>query len=373
MSEMLKSLKKALSEIIKNSSQVFIVGHNEPDFDSISSAIGLRTICQLFGRKSYIIVNDNEANLEPGVRKIINENHEKFNIIDLATFEKLVDYNSSLIITDTNKSYLLPVKDYLECFKYKMIIDHHAKDQHTVEADYTYITQDASSASEMVAQVLNSYHLRYDEDVANYLLAGIQLDTNRYSNNTSSKTHNVAEKLIERGANPSVVSKLFRAEFETDRRINNLIYNGSLFETYERSIFQTRQVSFTLNRDAPTTIYKKEDLAKAADKMLDYNVDASFVMGYISDNLVSVSARSKSDIDIGKIMESLGGGGNQASAACKIVTPSIDLVEERLRELVFASICENKNDITSIAVEQPDFSAVISKEPYVKVKIQPKE
>ena len=369
MSEMLKNLKAVLSEIIKDSSKIFIVGHNEPDFDSISSAIGLWTICQMLGRKAYIIVDDDNNSLEPGVRRIINENRQKFNIINLATFDQLIDKNSSLIITDTNKDYLLSVKDYLEYFKYKIIIDHHAEDQHTIESDYSFIDQHASSASEMVAQVLNSYRLHYDKDVANYLLAGIQLDTNRYSNNTSSKTHNVAEKLIEHGASPSAVSKMFRSEFETDRRINNLIYNGSLFETYERNIFQIRQVSFTLNRSLPHMIYKKEDLAKAADKMLDYNIDAAFVIGYVKEDLVSISARSKSDINAGSIMGKLGGGGNATSGACKILTPDIEEVEEQLRKIVSEAIKGGNESIMAGITVESSFQETISKENFTKVKV----
>ena len=129
MSEMPRYLKKTLSEIIKNSSKVFVVGHNAPDFDSIASAIAVANICRLFGRKAYVVVAENDQNLEPGVRKIVEENREKHNIIDLETFEKLMDKNSSLVITDTNKENLLSVKAFLDDFKYKLIIDHHAEDE----------------------------------------------------------------------------------------------------------------------------------------------------------------------------------------------------------------------------------------------------
>ena len=357
MSEMLKNLKKILLEVIKDSSKVFIVGHNEPDFDSISSSIGLWTICQLFGRKAYIIVDESNTSLEPGVRKIIDDGRSRFNIIDLNQFKQLLDDNSSLIVADTNKEYLLLVKDFLDDFKYSIVIDHHSSDHNTIDADYIFIDTSTSSASEIVARLLNSYHLRYDATVANYLLAGIQLDTNRYSNNTTSRTHNIAEKLIEHGANPSDVSKLFKAEFETDRRINNLIYNESLLETYERDVFQTRQVSYTVNRTSPQTVYKKEDLAKAADKMLDYNVDASFAIGHIDDKTISISARSKSDINVGEIMSKLNGGGNAFSGACKIVDRDIIEVENNLRDIVSSYICADSSDeIGTVTITAPPVS-----------------
>lgn len=378
MSEMIKDLKKVLFEVIRDSSKIFIIGHNEPDFDSIGSSIGLLTICRLLGRKAYIIVDDSDISLEPGVKKIIDENRKNLNIIDMNAFKKLVSKNSSLIITDTNKDYLIAVKDYLANFKYKVIIDHHAEDEHTVDADYKFITPQVSSASEMVAQVLNSYRYRYDGTVANSLLAGIELDTNHYQNNTTDRTHDVAENLIKRGANPREVTQLFRTEFETDRRINNLIFDGSLFEKYERDIFQTRQVSFTLNRNAPSTVYKKEDLAKVADRMLDYGMDATFAIGYVKEGLVSISARSKSDIDVGSIMSKLGGGGNSASAACKIDvpddslggTPSIIEVEEKLRRIVSETITgPNTNEITDITIAPTITEENTIETAMVKVKV----
>ena len=67
MDEIVRCLKKSLTEVIRDSSKVFIVGHNEPDFDSIGSAFGLLTLCRLHGRKAYIVVNDADMHLEPGV------------------------------------------------------------------------------------------------------------------------------------------------------------------------------------------------------------------------------------------------------------------------------------------------------------------
>lgn len=370
MSEMLKDLKKTLYEVIKDSSKVFIVGHNEPDFDSIGSAIGLLTICRLHGRKAYIVVNDADINLEPGVKEIIDANRKNFNIIDMNTFKALVNKNSSLIITDTNKEYLVSLRDYLEEFRHKVIIDHHALDEHTIDAEYMFINPSVSSASEMVAQVLNSYRYRYDSTVANCLLAGIELDTHHYQNNTTDRTHDAAEKLIARGADPRIVAKLFRTEFETARRINNLVYNCTLIEKYERDIFQQRKVSFTLNREAPTTIYKKEDLAKAADKMTDHNMDATFALGYIKEGLVSISARSKSDIDVGSIMSRLGGGGNHIAAACKIDTQDIVGVEERLIRIV-SEVIEGiaNNGIKDITIAPAIIAESSQEKEYVKTKV----
>ena len=358
MSEICNNLKHQLLKSIVSSSKIFIVGHNEPDFDSLSSAIGIQSLCTFLGREAYIIVNDQDTELEPSVKKIIESSKEKYNIIKLPDFLNLIGNDCSLVVVDANKKYQLSVSEYLDLFKNTIVIDHHNPDQHTIDSTYSYIEPTISSTAEIVARLLNEFNVPYTADVANYLLAGIQLDTNRYKKNTTSITHDVAEKLIDKGANPDFVNELFLAEFETDSRINNLVYNGTIFEKYERSLFQYSQVSFTLNKTAPQTIYKKEDLAKAADKLLEYPVDAAFVLGFIKDNLVSISARSKSNINVGEIMEAFTGGGNASSAACKVATTDIESLEEDLKRVVGSKLNKKSLNNTLAFVEPP----------YIKVK-----
>lgn len=357
MAEIDNSLKRQLLESINSSSKVFIIGHNEPDFDSISSAIGIQNLCTNVGCESYVVINDSENELEPSVKKIIESSREKYNIIGLSEFLTLIGKNCSLIVVDANKKYQLAVSEYLDLFEKIIVIDHHNPDQHTINSTYSYIEPTISSTAEVVARLLNYYKVPYTADVANYLLAGIELDTNRYKKNTTSITHDVAEKLIDQGANPDFVNRLFLAEFETDSRINNLVYNGSIFERYEKPVFQYRQVSFTLNRTNPNTIYKKEDIAKAADKLLEYPVDAAFVIGYVKEGLVSISARSKSDINVGEIMEEFTGGGNASSAACKVETTDIKLLEEMLKKVVATKISQ-KNDQDTLTIIPPQYKKV---------------
>ena len=73
MPEICKDLKGQLLKTILSSSKVFITGHNEPDFDSISSAIGIERLCEELGKDAYIIVDDCETTLEPSVKKIIDK------------------------------------------------------------------------------------------------------------------------------------------------------------------------------------------------------------------------------------------------------------------------------------------------------------
>ena len=66
----IKELASLLETKIKESSRVFIVGHNFPDFDSIGSAIGLHTLVESYNKRAFIVVDDQEDKIEPGTKKL---------------------------------------------------------------------------------------------------------------------------------------------------------------------------------------------------------------------------------------------------------------------------------------------------------------
>ena len=56
MSNKLKMLRETLVKNITDASQVFIVGHNTPDYDAIGSALGVATLSKELNKKAYIII-----------------------------------------------------------------------------------------------------------------------------------------------------------------------------------------------------------------------------------------------------------------------------------------------------------------------------
>ena len=351
----IRLLKEMLESEVENSSNVFIIGHNSPDFDSIGSCIGLYEFAKHFGKDAFIIVNDDELKIEPGVKRILDENREKLPIIKKDEFLSLVNPKSLLIVTDVNKDHMIAVGDSLDKVGSIIVIDHHTEDNHTIQTENKCITTGVSSASEIVARVLGISRIRYPKNVANYLLAGISLDTHRFKQNTTSITHDVAEKLINRGADIDYVNNLFLEEFESYCRISNLIINGTIIKKYSDSLLAPIQVSFTLNRNRPKSIYLKEDYAKAADRMMKFTgIDASFALGFVDEGIIHISARGGKKVNVGKIMEQMHGGGNDQSAGGRIQSDDLKEIEEELMSKIPLGI-SSEEDI----IEEP---------PVIKVK-----
>lgn len=375
MSNKLRRFRDDLIKSISNASQVFIVGHNNPDYDSIGSSLALATLTKALGKKSYIIINDLQAEIDSGIKNILDTTSQDYAYITLAHFQGLVDRDSLLLITDVNKKYLISVQNELDKPGKIMVIDHHEEDSFSVPANNQLIEVDASSACEIVTQILLAKKIPISAQLANYLLAGILLDTKRFQKNAKPNTFDTVEKLCRKGADYDAVNRLFISNFLEDDKIYSLIFGkksaieekdgqeqvveirNTQVQAYSQ-LLGNPTVSFTLNRINPMEKYKQVELAKTADKMLKY-ADVSFVMGYVSDTDVGISARSRGDMDVGNILGKLqyvdfpllstdtsytitrSGGGNKQNAGGRVTTSDIFSVEKFLMDAVLEMAIED--------------------------------
>ena len=304
-----KCVKGVLDRLLEVNDNVFIVPHIRPDFDALGASIGMALICKKKNKKCYIVIDDDYEKLEPETKKVLDSVKGNFEFIRSNDLSVYLTDRSLMIAVDANKDYLLCTQKYLKDFKNIMVIDHHKMDEHTIKTPYLFVDDKVSSACEEVSRLLFLYDVKVSPDYANYLLAGIILDTNKLSKNTSARTFEVASLLTACGADPTIANTMFLEDFEHDRAIQRLVDNTD---------FQTFMFAIASDSEDSGRIYEPEDIAKAADYLLKYNINCSFAMAYIDDETISMSARSKGMIDVSRIMRLFGGGGNEFSAAAKI-------------------------------------------------------
>lgn len=341
--ETIKEFKNTLERVIKESEQVFIVPHIKADFDAIASCVGMYLIVKKLGKPPYIILDEPLSEMEPGVKKIIEElkincsDKDVFSIINTDGYNKIKGKNDVLITVDLNKAYLTGCQSYLDEFKKIMVIDHHKEDEKTIDTEYRYIDVNVSSVSEMIAELLCCFNIKYDKRIADYLLAGIYLDTDSLKRNVTAKTYKMISKLFEKGADIGRVNDLFVYDFVSDRKIQELI-GRTEFSTY----------TFAIALADEGVIYTREELAKAADYLSKYATDAAFSVGHITEDEISISARSaKGLIDVGEVMQELGGGGSPFSAATKITGQTINETGKALTRVlkprIYRENCDDSN------------------------------
>lgn len=337
----IKELKDLLEEVVLENDVVFITPHIGPDCDAIASAIGLYMIVRKLDRECFIVIDDEIQKIESGVRSIMEELPPNVYFIKSTDVERVTKSKKKVLVTvDTNKKNLVPIKDY-DIFKKIILIDHHEVGELTIPTEYQFIDTKASSASEIMFQLMNIFGVKMDykdgeenkfeiPNIANYLLSGINLDTSKFSKNISSTTMGIVSKLMKKGADMNYVNNLFLDDFESDMRVQNLV---------SKTAWSLFNIGIAMNSENPETIYSKEDLAKAADWLLKYKAtDASFALGFIEPDeetpTVYISARSKGRVDVGEIMCQMGGGGNEFSGAAKIESSDINEVKLTLNRVI---------------------------------------
>ena len=314
-----------LNRAIRNSKVIFLMAHKNLDLDALGSQIGMNMILKKKKKKCYIIIDDKKH--EMGVEKVLRELQGCIEIIRSEEIEEKKHPNNKknlLLILDTNKKELVQSKEALEKFENVLIIDHHDFGKTTIKEANIIMDTKTSSTCEMIANLIEYYDVELESYYATILLSGIVLDTNNFTLNTTSETYYTAYFLASQGASAKKVQYLLQQNIEDYAERQKLMTS---IETINDKIAFTKAT--------PYTIYRREDLAKVADTLLFFNnIEASFVVGKLSKNVVGISARSLGSFDIGKVLERLGGGGDSESGAATIENKPISKVEQELKKII---------------------------------------
>ena len=172
---------KQIYKKIKQYNKIVIVRHVGPDPDALGSALGLKeAILETFPNKKVYAVG------APASR------HKYIGTLDRFTEEMYQD--SLLIILDTpNKSRIDGVD--IDKFEYKIKIDHHPFIEKL--GDIELIDDTASSASQLVIELLKNTKLKINKSCAEKLFIGVVGDTNRFLYYyTTSKTFDLVSYMI---------------------------------------------------------------------------------------------------------------------------------------------------------------------------------
>ena len=297
------------------------MGHRYLDLDALGSAIGVCDFVKTYSKKSTIIIND--IKLEKGVKKALDKLKDNYDIRRGIKARKLVNNKTLLIVVDTNKDYLVQDKNLFDMIDNIAVIDHHDTNNQSITKGLVIIDRDSSSTCEMLTDLLVEEKIKVNELSATLLLSGIVLDTNNYVIKTTKDTYRTSYILTEWGARPDHVQYLLKQDIKKYVERQKVITN----------VKQIQNVAMSCGKS--TIKYRREDLAKIADTLLQFDkIEASFVIGRLDKNSVGISARSLGNINVGKILEKFNGGGDENEAGAFIENTTIKKVEEELKAII---------------------------------------
>ena len=188
-------IAQALRELIFESSNIFIMGHKNPDMDSLGASIGLWSSIRQLGKNCNIIIDNDITAIDYYMTKLKKDDKYDNLFISSEEAEKNINDKTLLIIVDVhNKGYVNNL-DIVERINRKIIIDHHRRSPDIIEgALLNYIEVYASSTSEMVTELIQ-YMLqkpRIPKIVAEGLLGGIFMDTKGFQFKSGVRTFDAA-------------------------------------------------------------------------------------------------------------------------------------------------------------------------------------
>lgn len=314
-------IANSLSELIAQSSEVFVMGHKNADIDAVGAAAGVVCLCRKKGKQPHIVI-DRQVN---AAKELIAQLEQLPEYVDAFMTPDdamlLADSRSLLIVVDTNRPDQVESKPLLESIPRVAVIDHHRRaadyiEQVVLNLHETY----ASSASELVTELLQ--YAIDSKDIlpgeAQALLAGIVLDTKNFSVRTGARTFEAAAFLRRTGADTVDVKKLFQNNLKDTLQRYQIIQRARLY----RGDIAIAALDYTASRTIA---------AQASDELLNIaGINTSFVL-YPDGERVIMSARSIGDTNVQMILEPLGGGGNAATAGCQITGKDMNTV---LHELI---------------------------------------
>ena len=323
-----RAMMTAISEKLRSVDRVFVVGHKNLDMDALGSAVGMQLFASNILDESYVVYDAEQ--MSPDIHRAIQflENEGVTKLLPLNQAIEMVTNRSLLVMVDHSKTALTLSKEFYDLFTQTIIIDHHRRDQDFPEnAVITYIESGASSASELVTELLqfqNSKKSRLSRMQASVLMGGMMLDTKNFTSRVTSRTFDVASYLRTRGSDSVVIQELAATDFEEYRLVNELILQG-----------QAVQPSILVAQAKDDKEYDTVVISKAADTMLAMSgIEASFVIAKNSQGDISISARSRSKINVQRIMEELGGGGHFNLAAARLTDMSLQEAGDKLKTVI---------------------------------------
>ena len=334
-------ISNSMYEIIQESDEVLIMGHQNEDFDSLGAALGISRMAKHLKKPVYIILSE----FNDGVGKFLEQLKDKEEYANLfiqsSQLFNITAKKPVLFVVDTHIPHLTAAPFLLDRVSDVVVIDHHRRSTNFIKnTRLNYGEPATSSTSELVTELLIYFsdNMTLPRIEATALYAGIIVDTKNFAVQTGVRTFDAAAYLRRCGADPVAIRQLFRTDFETEQakalaKANaELLPNGLIITRCPKIIPNIQVVA-----------------AQVADTMLRIEgVRASAVIFQLYPDTVGISTRSTGEINVQVIMEHFGGGGHQTVAGAQVTDKSLDDVYNEVIQATQQFIEENEDHESNI-------------------------
>ena len=302
---------------IKNSKNIVIVTHENPDGDAVGSSLAMYHALKGLKKNVDIIIPEYAKcfNELPGIDEVIKES------------DKVYDLAISLDAA-TDKLLNVWVKYFREADQ-RIVIDHHSTN--TMFGDINYVDLSAPACAQVVYMLIKHYRWKITPEIGTCIMAGIITDTGGFQYSGVSKdTFNIAAELLDVGVN---ISKVYK----------------KVFDTKTKSSFELRRIAidrmeFLEDGKIAFTYVTNEDERKVNAGVGDYEgivsegrsvegVEVSIFLHELKDGEFKISLRSNSYVNVSDVCIMFGGGGHIRAAGAKMTADPLVIRDKVVNEV----------------------------------------
>lgn len=305
------------AELLKNSDNILILTHRNPDGDTLGSGFALLRALKNMGKRVRLQNNDPIPAKYGYLHKDIQgEDFQPDFIVSVDVAER------RLLGDDLNEKY---------GDKVDLAIDHHESSRRF--AKETYCESDSASCCELIYLVIVAMGAEITKDIADCIYTGMSTDTGcfRYSNVTP-RTHEIAAKLIAAGADHSRINVRM---FET-KTMGDFMLQKMCLDTLE--VFgKAAMISVTKDMLLQCGVDKSAlDAIKPLTRQIE-GVEIGITIKEESDGKSGVSVRTGENYDAAAICAHFGGGGHVRAAGCEI-KGTVEFAKETVKKYLIEEV-----------------------------------
>ena len=309
----------------QNAPLTIITSHVNSDFDAMASMLAAQ---KLYPDALVVFPGSQEKNLR---NFFIQSMVYLFNIAEIGKFD--FSAVTRLVLVDTKrKNRIGEISRVLDNPGLEIhIFDHHPKKDDDIPADKEYHLLTGATVT-ILTGILREKKIPITPEEATIMCLGIYEDTGSFSfPSTTELDFKAAAYLLSKGANLNVISSMITREFNPEQigLLNDMIQASRHYTINGVDITVT---GVTTDNYFPDFSFLVQKMAKME------NMDAIFALG-LMENKVYVVARSRTDdVDVGDILDQIGGGGHPSAAAATVKGKTIAQTEQLLFEALYARI-----------------------------------
>ena len=278
---------------------IALAAHVHADGDAVGSVGAMYHFLKEIRKEVYMVLPNLEDNFcfLPGIE-------ERVDTVPLNEYDLLI-----CLDTSNEERLNISLEDKAKA-KNKIVIDHHRNN--VVEADVKHVNEEAPANCEIIYDLIAYMGHDISKNIAEYIYMGLMTDTGSFNfERTSSKTHCIAGKMIDAGADTVRICKVLNHTY-SEAKMKLL---SQVIESMETYFDGKLRIGITEKQTLESLNAKDQDVQSIVNFL--NGIAGTVVAIYIralKEGGYKVSIRAADPIDASELCLAFGGGGHKRAA-----------------------------------------------------------